>query len=213
MLLGWGGWGLIKAVRGRLETAEPAQMVGVALFSATVLLLVIGFGGLDTAWKRWSGVNQQFSANNPRLLAAGVCVDMLPHSGWFGFGPGTFRTAFPFYNKHTGPETRGVWLYAHEDYLQILVEWGWIGAVLFAIAVFGGVGQAVWLLTRRHRRFFQEDYVLAVASLAGLGAVLVHALGDFPLQVASIQLYVATLLGLLWSVGLWTARPKQRVSA
>ncbi|HXG46494.1 MAG TPA: hypothetical protein VNO52_02635, partial [Methylomirabilota bacterium] len=48
-----------------------------------------------------------------------------------------------------------------------------------------------------------RDRILGVASVVGVGSVLVHALGDFPLQVASIQLYVAVLLGLLWAAKHW----------
>ena len=36
-----------------------------------------------------------------------------------------------------------------------------------------------------------------------LGSVLVHAFVDYPLQIASIQIYVAALLGLLWGARHW----------
>jgi hypothetical protein len=32
-------------------------------------------------------------------------------------------------------------------------------------------------------------------------AVLIHALGDFPFQVPSIQLYAAVFVGLFWGCG------------
>jgi O-antigen ligase len=117
-----------------------------------------------------------------------------------GFGPATFQTAFPYYTKELGAEISGVWLYAHDDYLQTLVEWGWVGGLCWAIYLLGGVGFS-WLTVYQYRKQISStDRIACVAIVSALIGVLIHASMDFPLQVPSIELYVLVLLGMVWSL-------------
>ena len=188
------GW---RIIRRRSEMVEARAGIAVGLLLLALVLTIVGLGGLDVTLRRWKTVEQEFTLSNSRLMAAEVCLQMLPQSGWLGFGPGTFRTAFPFFNKDTSDATRGVWLHAHQDYLQTLVEWGWLGAALWAVLLPGVILVRAWDLVRTPAGI--GDRLFVGATLAAVGSALVHAFGDFPLQIASLQLIVAVLTGLLWA--------------
>ncbi len=92
----------------------------------------------------------------------------------------------------------------HEDYLQTVLEWGWLGSSLWALLFFGGIAVAI----RSYKKYARREWMprrrvmqpLVIVALAG---VAMHALVDFPFQIESIQLYVATYLGVCWGSSLW----------
>jgi O-antigen ligase len=131
----------------------------------------------------------------------------LPDAGLFGFGPGTFRAVFPGYNAVSANQAPGSWRFLHEDYLQTLLEWGWIGGILWALLFFGGITVGIRAYKAHARReWTPRRSVLQPLVIIALMGVALHALVDFPVQIESIQLYVATYLGLCWGSRLWHER-------
>ncbi|MFH1066432.1 MAG: O-antigen ligase family protein [bacterium] len=178
-------------------------MSGLAAFlvALVVVALAVGMKFSVQSWMHWEDTtNTAFG----RLAAYGAWLSMVPEAGWFGFGPGTFQAAALSYAPvYPSTQAQNWWRYAHEDYLQTIIEWGFVGAVLWAV-LFGG---AVW---RGYRRLKQgngnsltEKTLMGCVWLALLG-VMVHSFVDFPLQIGSIQYYVALYLGVLWSNALPT---------
>jgi len=133
-----------------------------------------------------------------------IYLEMVPAAGLMGFGPGTFAVVFPTYQRthdFGGREfpsfwVTGFWQHAHQDYLQTLIEWGYLGTGLWALLIGGGIccGVSAWL---KWRHDFSGRWLLLCAILGIIGT-LVHSFVDFPLQVASIQFYVCVLLGICW---------------
>ena len=183
-----------------------------ALSSAGIaaLALICFFGNWQSAWKRIGLDGLNIASRSPTE----IYLAMLPDAGVLGFGPGTFRAAFPGYQltydfgQRTVPEfwTKHSWLQAHNDYLQTIIEWGYLGAVMWVIVFAGGLARAALRVKGPKGQRSRDDlksslgpdsFVLGCVVLA-ISGTLLHGVIDFPLQIASIQLYIAVLLGLCW---------------
>jgi len=95
-----------------------------------------------------------------------------------GSGLGAFNSVFPNYARHDGMYKVD---YAHNDYLQALADGG-VVAGLLALAFIALLGRSVWRATRADDPL---EAGLALASGAGLFALLVHSAFDFNLQIPS----------------------------
>ena len=155
----------------------------------------------DTAQRRWKEAPLLLDPNhNARLLAYRACLRMLPDAGLWGIGAGNFPIAFPHYTYGLPEAIMGIWDYAHEDYLQTVIEWGWIGAFGWGVLFFGACWKG-WLSLRRSDAFASfslENTIVPRSALLALCGVATHATVDFPLQIGSIELYVMVFVGLLW---------------
>jgi len=194
---------------GRAALRKRGMIERKTLFLGSVLVVftlyaIARVSHLDEPLKRWNELTSQIPADS-RWLASYAAMRALGDSSFFGFGPGTFRVIFPYYTSDLGPRIEGTWRFLHEDYLQTLLEWGWPGSVFWGLLFFGGIFVAIRNLRMpgralewrsRQRRF------LPVIVVALLGIAL-HALVDFPLQIASLQLYVAVYLGMCWGSSRW----------
>jgi O-antigen ligase len=191
--------GVMAVWLGRVWRREllmiPRMAALIYVIVALAVLLTLAVSVLPTG--RWAQLSGQINAQNPRWISLQVLVRMLPDAGAWGLGPGTFAVAFPHYTRDLGASIRGIWRFAHQDYLQTLLEWGWAGASVWAVLFFGGLLRC-FLICRRLR--FSESALFFGSGLA-LAGVALHALVDFPLQIASLQLYAAVYLGLGWGAG------------
>jgi O-antigen ligase len=179
-------------------TANRRIVVAAAVLAIAGLFAIVQTSGMAEADTRWRPATDEIS-NNIRWQAYKVALGALPDANWSGFGPGTFRVVFPYYWRFP-TELTGRWHFLHDDYLQTILEWGWAGAACWALIFFGGFGAAFVGLKRmrRHKTLSRLSRMLPVVLIA-LGTVAVHSLVDFPLQIASLQLYAATYLGICWS--------------
>jgi O-antigen ligase len=199
LLIALGVW--FARVNSGRKIFTMSRLHWIILGIATVLLVgamaSLGWSGAASRWATLSSSSGKEASLQSRWLVTVACFRMMADSGFWGFGPGNFSICFPHYANDLGDAIAGQWYYAHDDYLQTIVEWGYVGAALLAAIFFGGI----WSGFRRLRGLPmpEGDAVLLAVTLLALAGVAVHAAFDFPLQIASIQLYAATYLGICWA--------------
>lgn len=119
---------------------------------------------------------------------------------WLGVGPAHFDYRFDAY-RPVEIQNRPVWV--HNDYLNLLVDWGVVGGVI----VLSGIGIFIFglLKTWPHVRRAEKDFgrgqsnrfAFFLGATSGLFALSIHSLTDFNLHVPANALLGVTLLALL----------------
>jgi hypothetical protein len=191
------------ALLRKLSRAEKSVVFAGGIAILLTLIALAQATHLEQPLTRWQSLSERIPTD-ARWQASRVAIGALRDIGFFGFGPGTFRAVFPSYNKESTNPVPGTWRFLHEDYLQTTLEWGWLGSSLWALLFLGGIAKGI----RSYKKYAARDWtprkrLLQPFIIIALIGVALHALVDFPLQIASIQLYVATYLGLCWGSALW----------
>lgn len=177
-------------------------------------ILGVAFGIFAAASIGWETARQQWSqfflsGDDSRFLVYQAAVTMLPDAGAWGIGPGNFILAFPHYTMFLGNRIEGFWDTPHNDYLQTVIEWGWIGGAFWSILLFGALALGACNYLRFRRVLARADRIFLFTSMLALAGVAAHALVDFPLQIPSLQLYAALNIGICWGSSYWG---RERVS-
>lgn len=135
-----------------------------------------------------------------RFMIWRASLAMLPDLPWHGFGPGAFHVLYPAYSP---PADASALQYAHNDYLQFLIELGWPGLAL-VLTLMG----AVALRLRRAVAGGHLDDARrceAAGLFAGMLALAVHSLVSYNLQIVP----TLVLCGLVLARFVRLTRPPQ----
>ena len=200
ILLGWLG---VQVVRRRLPGFNPRFGVLALVLLLGLVAVAAASVGLESSTHRWSFFIRDATVLNLRRDVWAVCLRLVPEAGWLGFGPGTFGDVFRNRVATGAAHFAGI-EFAHQDYLQTMLEWGYLGTLAGALIFLGGIVRATRAMTQDRSRRLTRDQLLRGAGLAAVFGVALHSLVDYPMQIASLQLYTAVLLGILWSCRAWT---------
>jgi hypothetical protein len=193
-----------RPLLGKAIGVEKRTLVIGAIIGAIAIFAVAQAAHLDEPLSRWQQFGEQLP-KDARWAANRAAFHALGDAGMLGLGPGVFRSVFRHYQEPFRQNLEGTWRFLHDDYLQTLLEWGWLGALALGLLFFGGIALAL----RRYIKAADWSYrqrLLLLCSLLALGGVAVHAAIDFPLQIFSIQLLAATYLGVCWGACAWKSR-------
>ena len=173
------------------KSPKVALAMGAGLAVAGLWILLVGGTTVTDRLSTFHTEAHTELSNGLRLTVLHDCFRMFKDRPIFGFGLGTFPTAYPPYQ---GFFSNIFVNEAHDDYAQLLVETGLVG---FAIAGWYLVilFQSAWKKLKSGKLGVNGGLALA-ASLGCLG-ILVHSFFDFNLQVASNAAWFYVLASLV----------------
>jgi tetratricopeptide (TPR) repeat protein len=177
---------LVRLGHGRFSTG-----LGIGMAASFGLTLIYSFRiGLDSVFQRFLRIGAATDRFQVWQDAWPMAVD---HP--LGIGLANFKQVFPVYRIQTPGDA--IFEYAHNDYLQLLVEAGWPGVVLVVSAFIIFVTIAVLKVARM--RPFRDPlrFFAAAGAVSGLISIGFHSLFDFNLQIPSNCIYFVLLLAIV----------------
>jgi len=184
----------------------PLVLLGIACGSVVALLGLFFVTHSDLVNGRLGSIAEQDL--RPHLWQASVRAFALDPV--VGTGAGTYLV---YGREFRDPSVQTDPVYAHNDYLQLLAEYGVIAGLLFLgflIAHFF----AAWKFVRWRLRTLQQkekslssSLALVIGAAAGIAALAVHSIFDFNLQIPGNTLFAAFLFGVLANPGIPRLRP------
>jgi putative inorganic carbon (hco3(-)) transporter len=127
----------------------------------------------------------------PGLARAGL--RLFQRAPWFGHGAGSFRALFP--SVRSLDISSKFYDHAHNDFVQLLVEYGIVGALLALALLTLALRAAISCLRNRSDKVALG---LAFASLFGMSSLLIHGVADFNFQIPANASTFSVLLALAW---------------
>jgi len=194
---GWTAAGVSLALLlGWLVALRRRQLA--AILGALMLVVVVGalVAGSQLTQNRRDQKMKADVVSDERLQYWATATAMWKDHPWLGAGPGHYGAVMRRYRPET-MQTRPA--HAHNDYLELLADFGAAGGVLVALAlVLAGFG--VWRVAKFVQRGKENEaprnsnrFALWIGASTGLAALLVHIPAN-----ALVAVTLAALLAGLW---------------
>ena len=195
-LAGW-AWVLWR-IRRNYGHVMPSRLRALPYLGPAIVTIALGALALAVrrVWADSAHWGQEWKFRG-RIMADTVAV--WRDNPWWGTGPGTFASVFPYYKSDLLQHHQVA--HAHCEPLQGLAEMGVLGLCLAVLA-----GVWLWRCARRPAARQGAEWpsfneVEGPALILALGTLAAHSLVDFPLRMPAIVMVAAAWLGLLAAHG------------
>ena len=150
---------------------------------------------------------------NMRLQLWQAAIPDIKLDPLFGTGSGTYLY---YGRKFRDPEVQRDPVRVHNDYLDLIAEYGILGGVVFliffGIHIWNGVHTFRWLVVRRMQ--FSLDWrsnslALNIGCMSAVAAYVVHSVVDFNLHIPANSMLMAFVFGVIANPGLETFQAKR----
>jgi O-antigen ligase len=163
--------------------------------TAALTLVIIGLVGAGALWIGVDILVQRFGELNQDELLQGrpaIYADTLKMiaANPLGVGFGAYRDMFRRYQS-LRPDL--LIDHAHNDYLEMISEWGIFPAIVFWTLIFVVFGRAFRSFLRTQS---VERTTILLASMGAIFSILVHSLTDFNLQIPSNAMLFFMFVGI-----------------
>lgn len=179
---GFGAMFAVLAMRNGSRWLAGALGAGLA---TGVALLMIWSGG-DQLRAR---LDQEGLQSEGRYAVWKIATAAIGERPLTGYGAGTFSDVLPMFRNLTISKI-GVWHQVHNSYLEAVLGLGWPVAVLGLLALIVLIGRCARAAVQRQRGSSATALAVGASALVAL-----HSIVDFSLQIQSIAMIYAVLLG------------------
>jgi O-antigen ligase len=192
--------------RTRPRHFSRTLFVTLSVLVAGILAAVAIMSQSDLIRNRLALIPRQFEKNglDVRIYNWQATLDQFRLAPLLGTGAGTHW----YYGRHfRRPQLQSDPIHAHSDYLELLAEYGIVGAfgmVAFLVVHIGRGAQGLGSFVRMHARaqYAEEplrsgELAFHIAALTTVAAYLAHSVVDFNLHIPGHALILAFVFGLL----------------
>ena len=179
---------ILLAVLGRRHVPKGALLM-------LLLLTASAFGAANLSWsgglvERLGTLSDVHTAGFERLLIWEQSLELLKQSPLWGLGLGVYALYWPPYRD---PRDLSAGYFVHNDYLQMWIETGLPGLLLF-LAVLGSLVLIVWYLVR-DRGLSAGKRLEAYGLFAGMVAISMHSFVQYNFYVLPILIVFGLFMG------------------
>jgi tetratricopeptide (TPR) repeat protein len=175
-------------VLAKAEDRKAGLIVVIIFF---LIVITVGWFGWSPIIERFSGIkNAEIFKVEDRFIHWKDSENIIKDFFAAGTGFGTFVHIYPAYRS----VVRDLVLeHAHNDYMELIIEGGFVAIVLFSWFLAELFYKSYKAFTKRRERY---SVYISKGSIAGIISILIFSFTDFNLHIGANGLYFFFLLGL-----------------